>query len=214
MIVSCPTCATRHDVPPGAPAFACRACGGVIVAEASGFDAAAAAARLAEAAFLAEAGRLRRAARRRRGLMAWGAFTVITLAPLAAALSLPGLMLEILPQSASLYHRLGYAGASSGLEIRAVTPQRKQAEAGEILGVTGQIGNAGSAARKIPPIRFALLDGSGREVFSWFLPETAKALKPGDATGFVTRIADPPQTAQSLEIRFARAGEISSNAAP
>ena len=60
----------------------------------------------------------------------------------------------------------------------------------------------------------ALRDGANQEVYQWQLNTESKPLKPGEAKSFVTRIASPPQAAEAVEIRFARADEIGSNTMP
>jgi hypothetical protein len=185
-----------------------------VIARPDTFDAEGAAARLAQAALLAEAEQRLERQRWRRAVVVWSLFAGLCLSPLMLAGLMPERSVELFPKSQKLYRLVGLQVNPVGLEIHDVAPQRKKTQDAVMLAVTGQISNVSGRARKIPPIRFALLDVAGREVFSWSLPETARALKAGDQTGFITRIADPPQTAQSLEIRFARAGEIGSNAAP
>ena len=81
----------------------------------------------------------------------------------------------------------------------------------KIIAIKGDVVNVSSRNRKIPWLRFGLKDGAKAEVYTWQLDTAARPLNPGESTGFVTRIASPPETAGEVEIRFARAGEIGSN---
>jgi hypothetical protein len=53
-----------------------------------------------------------------------------------------------------------------------------------------------------------------KEVYQWQLDTESRPLRPGESKSFITRIASPPEAASTVEIRFARAEEISSNATP
>jgi hypothetical protein len=93
--------------------------------------------------------------------------------------------------------------------------QRHTIEGGtRVLSIKGEIANVSGRERKIPWMRFALRDGANAEVYRWILDSGARPLRPGESTAFVTRVAAPPETAKNLEIRFAHADEIGSNAAP
>jgi hypothetical protein len=68
---------------------------------------------------------------------------------------------------------------------------------------------------RVPALRFRLKDGAGREVYAWTLNGVGtRALRPGEATSFITRLAAPPLTAREIEISFARKTEIAVNRSP
>ena len=83
-----------------------------------------------------------------------------------------------------------------------------------ILLVKGEVSNATNDVRKIPWLRFALCDASGKELYSWNLDTATRPLRPGETTSFTTRVAAPPELARNLQIRFAHRDEIGSNPAP
>ena len=87
------------------------------------------------------------------------------------------------------------------------------ADGTRVFAVRGLVENVSGTERRIPSIRFALL-ADGREIYTWKLPATSRALKPGESTNFLTRVAAPPENADDLEIRFAREDEIGSTAGP
>ena len=83
-----------------------------------------------------------------------------------------------------------------------------------MIAIKGEVVNVSGTDRKIPWLRFGLKSVEHQEVYQWQLDTESRPLRPGEAKSFVTRVASPPETANTVEIRFARAEEISSNAAP
>ena len=62
--------------------------------------------------------------------------------------------------------------------------------------------------------RFILRDGEAKDVYAWTVDSGVRPLRPGEMTNFTTRVASPPEGAEAVQIRFARIGEIGSNAIP
>jgi hypothetical protein len=101
-----------------------------------------------------------------------------------------------------------------GLEIRNVELQHLLVDGERMIAVKGEVRNVSASSRKIPWLRFGLTSTGSKEVYSWQLDTGARPLRPGEATGFTTRVASPPENAQALQIRFARSDEIGSNKSP
>ena len=169
--------------------------------------------RLARAAKLRDEQSLANRKRKRREWALLAFILSLILIPSAILASFPQAMAKHIPGAARLYSGLGIPVNIYGLTISHIEPELKQTDAGPVLTLQGNITNIGQADRKIPPLRFSLL-ANEKEIFSWNLPASNRALKPGENTGFLTRIAAPPETAEKIEIRFAREGEIGSNAKP
>ena len=66
---------------------------------------------------------------------------------------------------------------------------------------------------RVPALLFRLKDAEGREVYT-LKGVATRALRPGEATGFTTRLASPPLNAREIEISFARTAEIALNPRP
>jgi hypothetical protein len=224
MIVTCPVCATRQQA--GTPA--CDTCGAAWVEGTSreivklGYEQA------ETIPFIdadIEVNRLTRAvrnnseqakaarARTRRELRAFAALAFAVTLPLAMLFVSPERVVAAVPGMADVYGKLGYQINLRGLAFRDVKPQLMDADGTRVFAVRGLVENVSKVERRIPAIRFALF-AKGREIYTWQLPATSRALKPGESTGFLTRLAAPPENADDLEIRFAREDEIGSNAAP
>lgn len=224
MIVTCPVCATRQ--PSGTPA--CTACGAGWIdgmareimplhpqaAETIPFiDADLEVSRLTRAARNSTEQARAAKLRARRELRAFAALAFAVCLPLAMLFVSPERVVAAVPGMADVYGKLGYEINLRGLVFRDVKPQLMEADGTRVFAVRGLVENVSATERRIPPIRFALFD-KGREIYTWNLPATSRALKPGESTGFLTRVATPPENAQDLEIRFARDDEIGSNADP
>ena len=233
MIVSCPSCATRYDLP--ANRFAaegtmikCASCGhswlearaieshsypvhglpAVIDHEVAPDE---------EVRRLVEAGREAQdnfaAARRnkRKKFAAWGVYAAIAATPLLMAMTFPEQVVRYAPAAIRAYKALGQDINIYGLELHRVEMQHILQDGTRVLSVKGEIVNITGGERKIPSLRFGLHDAAGAEVYQWTLDAGGRPLKPGESTSFVTRVASPPEAARNVEIRFAHADEIGSN---
>ena len=240
MIISCPSCATRYDwpsrqPPPEGMTLTCRGCGhGWIEARPldvidvgahetpralppplidHAYEPDGEVTRLMQAAREAREAHEDRRKRRFRTLQAWAIFGVVAVSPLAAAAALPEQVVRLAPAAIGVYARLGYDVNIYGLEIRRVEQQHVTANGTRVLTIKGEIANISGAARKIPWLRFGLLaPDSTTDLYHWTLDTGARPLRPGEVTGFITRVASPPETAGRVQIRFAHADEIGSNA--
>jgi hypothetical protein len=159
-------------------------------------------AREAQAHFAAK-----RAAKSRR-LRNWGIFAGFMLTPLIAAAAVPEMVVKVAPITLRAYQAAGYDINLYGLEIRKVERQHAIVDGKRILSVKGEISNVDEDTRKIPALHFVLEGPSGEALYSWNLDTASRPLRAGETTGFITRVAAPPEAAQNLKIRFARADEI------
>ncbi len=151
-----------------------------------------------------------RAAKQRR-LRNWGFFGAFAVLPFLAAALLPETVVGAVPISLKAYQAVGYDVNIYGLDIRRVERQHAIVEGKRILTLKGDISNISNDTRRIPWLRFALVDATGKEIYNWTLDTGARPLRAGETTGFVTRIQAPPEAAQNVKIRFARANEIGSD---
>ncbi len=138
------------------------------------------------------------------------ALSLLALSPIAIAVAMPEKIVSTAPASITLYHLFGQEINIYGLEIQKVELQQVQTGGQKIITVKGEVVNVSSNDRKIPWLRFGLKTSAEKEVYVWKLDTESRPLRPGEAKSFFTRIASPPETANSVEIRFARSDEISS----
>lgn len=149
--------------------------------------------------------------RRKRSLRNWAAYAVFFLAPIVAAALFPEAVVSAAPVTIKAYERLGYDINIYGLELRRVERQHAIVNGTRVLSIKGDILNVAGDVRKLPWLRFALEDDTGKELYAWTLDTAARPLRPGEITGFTTRVAAPPEGAHNLKIRFAKSDEIGSN---
>jgi zinc-ribbon domain len=232
MIVNCPSCSTRYSLPSLASSsvlLTCRSCGHRW-REAETIDAIdvtdvaprrltsvidhddapeIAASRLVMMAKQAQEEHQIRQFKRRRKMQQWAVFGSFVVAPFIAAAAMPETVVSAAPISIKAYEALGYEINLYGLEVRGLEREHVVMDGQRILAVKGLIANVDGDMRKIPWLRFALTGPTGEELYTWTLDTSAKPLlRPGETTSFVTRISAPPEAAQNLQIRFARANEI------
>jgi zinc-ribbon domain len=232
MIVHCPSCSTRYSLPSlalGSSLMTCRSCGhrwrevetieAIDVTDVSTRRLPAVieheeapeveASRLVQLARDAREEHALKQFKRRRTLQQWAVFGSIVLVPFVAAAAMPETVVQAAPISIKAYKALGYDINVYGLEVRAVEREHIIMDGQRILAIKGLIANVDGDMRKIPWLRFALTGPTGEELYTWTLDTGAKPLlRPGETTSFVTRISAPPEAAQNLQIRFARANEI------
>lgn len=151
---------------------------------------------------------------RRKHLVGWVALAVAASVPLLVALTLPERIVNALPATIVLYNWMGKDVNLYGLEIRSVEMKQLLVEGERVVSIRGELVNVSTTSRKVPWLRFGLVSDGQDEVYTWHLNTEARTLKPGEVKTFTTRLASPPDAARSVEIRFARADEIGSNATP
>lgn len=236
MIVSCPSCATRYDLPESRFAgegtlIRCAACGHswmegraveVIDIPARLVPAVAPAGaepereirRLVEASREAQLEFAARRRKRSQRLRRWAIFAACLMTPFAAAAASPETAVKLAPASIRLYEALGMDVNIYGLTLRRIETRHMMVDGTRVLAIKGEIVNVAGGERKIPWLLFRLAGGDGSEVYRWTLDSGARPLKPGEATNFVTRVASPPEQASSILIRFAHADEIGLDKVP
>jgi predicted Zn finger-like uncharacterized protein len=116
-------------------------------------------------------------------------------------------VVEVWPQSASLYSRLGMKVNATGLDIHSIKYTEAPQDGQLVLTVTGALTNVTNRELPVPQIRVGLIDGDKRELYHWTFAPDVMTLRPGQSTRFVTRLSNPPEQAAKAEVRFAKAGE-------
>lgn len=236
MLVRCPSCATKFELAVSrfdadGAMIKCAACGHdwiegravevtakpmvqlPAVVE-TGFEPDCEVRRLVDATREAQAAFAAKRRRRQALAAAWFGLAALAATPAVAALAFPETVVRAAPAAIAFYDWMGREVNIYGLAIRNVQIEHLLIDGKRVIAVKGEIANVTGSVRKIPWLRFGLKNGAAAEVYSWQLDTSSRPLNPGESTNFVTRIASPPDGAQNLEIRFARAEEIGSSAAP
>jgi len=153
--------------------------------------------------------------RRRAELRGWSILALVIALPLALLMLFPDRLAPLLPGAARLYMAVGLDAGIADFTIRGVEQSHELADGTRVLALRGEVVNSASREHRVPDLEFRLKDGAGREVYAWTLKGvTTRALKPGEATAFTTRLASPPLAAREIEIGFAEPGEFALNPRP
>ena len=116
-------------------------------------------------------------------------------------------VVQALPQTASLYARLGLPVNVRGLEIRDVAAFRNPAEDGrpaELI-VEGDLVGVGRSDMSVPALSVEIRDAGGATVRSFTAASPRAVLGPGETARFRASLVDPPSTSRAVELRFADA---------
>ena len=137
----------------------------------------------------------------------WAALAAVVLLIGFAATAYRQQIVQVWPQSASLYSKLGVKVSATGLDIHNIKYTEASQDGQLVLTVTGALTNVSSREQPVPQIRVALVDDDQRELYHWTFAPEVMTLRPGQSTKFVTRLSNPPEGAKKFVVRFAKAGE-------
>jgi predicted Zn finger-like uncharacterized protein len=204
MIITCPACHTKFQLPPaslGADGrnVRCSSCGERLFVEAFtdvpapppplDIDPAERAAPAAEAAI-------------GRRLTPWLAGGLLLLLA-AAAIAGRNQIAHHLPAIAPVYQRLGLSlELPLGIEFRDLGSERRTTRGQSVLVVTGEITNISGQRREVPPIRVAVLDADRRELDHGSFDPPEPALGPGGVARFEVELDAPPPEASDFSVSF------------
>jgi predicted Zn finger-like uncharacterized protein len=147
----------------------------------------------------------------RKRLYGWAGFAAAAIAPLALALLNPETTVRLFPASMLVFAGLGLPVNIYGLEVRRIEQQHVIVDGTRVISIRGEIVNVSDSDRKVPSLRFTLLNNANDGVYAWTLDAGIRPLRPGEMTTFTTRVASPPPAAANVQIRFAHAEEIGVN---
>jgi len=148
--------------------------------------------------------------RRDRVRVAIGAWTgagVALAASAAAAIVFREDVATMWPNAAGAYAAVGLDVNVYGLEFSDLDIDRAYEGPTPVLSVRGSVRNIGSERTAPPPLRLALRDAKGEEIYAWVVKVETPGIAPGGAAPFVATLDNPPSQAVDLEVTFASAKE-------
>jgi predicted Zn finger-like uncharacterized protein len=143
----------------------------------------------------------------RAAIGAWGGAGAAVAAAATGAVLLREDIAGVWPQAAGAYAAVGLDVNVYGLEFADLQIERVYDGPTPTLVVSGAIRNIGGDEKPAPPLRFALQDANGAEVYHWVMRIDGRALAPGGSVPFSSTIDNPPLQAANLEATFASARE-------
>jgi hypothetical protein len=111
-------------------------------------------------------------------------------------------VVRFLPQTASLYARIGLPVNLRGLAFENVKTSRELADGVPMLIVEGDIVGTTGRHTEVPRLRFAVTDSTGKEIYAWTARPSRTLLTPGETMPFRSRLASPPAEASGVSVRF------------
>ncbi|MEZ5785132.1 MAG: DUF3426 domain-containing protein [Xanthobacteraceae bacterium] len=146
--------------------------------------------------------REREAQRRRMRRPSWTTVILTLMVVIAAILAFRSQVVRAMPQTASLFARIGLPVNLRGLAFHQVAVEKEQSDGVAVLIVRGAVVNVTRRLIEVPRLRFALRDAAGAEVHHWTTLPAQPVLGPGDVMPFRTRLASPPENGEDILIRF------------
>jgi hypothetical protein len=134
---------------------------------------------------------------------------IIALQLLAVAAVLLGRAeaVRVLPEAASLFRAIGLPVNLRGLVLAGVTTRTERQDGVAVLTVEGRIESDSGSPVAVPPLRFALRDAAGSELYAWTARPDAATLGPGESLPFRARVAAPPPGGNDVLVRFVLASD-------
>jgi hypothetical protein len=126
----------------------------------------------------------------------------LQLAAVAAILLGRAEVVRVLPETASLFRTIGLPVNLRGLAFAGVKTRTEIQDGVAVLIVEGRIESESDSAVMVPPLRFALHDAAGAELYAWTTLVDAATLGPGESLPFRAQMASPPPGGDDVLVRF------------
>jgi hypothetical protein len=130
------------------------------------------------------------------------ALTALQLVAVAAVLLARVEVVRVMPEAASLFRMIGLPVNLRGLVFAGLGTRIEQQDGGAALIVEGRIESDSHSAVSVPPLRFALRDGAGVELYAWTASLDAATLGPGESLPFQARMISPLPGGHDVLVRF------------
>ncbi|WP_298963974.1 MJ0042-type zinc finger domain-containing protein [uncultured Roseibium sp.] len=111
------------------------------------------------------------------------------------------------PDLASLFQVIGFDVNLRGLEFRNLRTFTEVEDGKRVLVVEGSIRNLLNENNNVPAVRLSIRSPDLQEVYAWTVEPRTRALNGLDETRFRTILADPPEGASDIQIRFVDRGK-------
>jgi hypothetical protein len=111
-------------------------------------------------------------------------------------------IVQIAPQTASLFSAIGLPVNLRGLVFENVRTTGEVHEGVPVLIVEGTIANVADKTVEVPRLRFAMRNRGGQEIYAWTSVTGRSILSPGETATFRTRLASPPSEGREVVVRF------------
>jgi hypothetical protein len=131
------------------------------------------------------------------------AILALQLAAVTAVLLGRAEVVRAMPEAASLFRMIGLPVNLRGLVFAGLETRTEWRDGVAVLIVAGRIESRSDSAVTVPPLRFALRDAAGAELYAWTVPPDVATLGRGESLPFQVRMASPPPGGNDVLVRFA-----------
>ena len=111
------------------------------------------------------------------------------------------------PAAARAYALVGLPVNALGIEFANLRVERDFDNGLPILSVAGEVVNVSGQTIQVPRLRVALRDRTQREIYRWTVAITSAPLEADSRARFATRLAAPPKEARAVFLRFEMGAE-------
>jgi predicted Zn finger-like uncharacterized protein len=106
------------------------------------------------------------------------------------------------PQLAGVFEGLGLSVNTRGLALSSVESGLVDDGQGRFLIVEGDVTNIARGVTALPAIEVRVKDAAGQTLYTWTTDPPRPALEPAELVRFRARLAQPPENARSVQVRF------------
>lgn len=109
------------------------------------------------------------------------------------------------PQLASVFETVGLPVNVRGLSLGAIESGLIEDGSNRFLVVEGDVTNVTKSKARVPLIEVAVKDAAGATLYSWTTEPPRASLEPAELIRFRARLASPPESGRSVQVRFTSA---------
>jgi predicted Zn finger-like uncharacterized protein len=152
--------------------------------------------------FAARRQRLKARRQQARRSSRWTALILVLFAFNVALIGARSEVVRFLPQTASLFAAIGLPVNLRNLNFENVRISKERQDGVNITIIEGTIVSTAKKPIEVPRLRFAALNATGQEVYTWTALPARSILGPGESEEFRSRLASPPADANNVMVRF------------
>ncbi|MGB7259678.1 MAG: MJ0042-type zinc finger domain-containing protein [Pseudolabrys sp.] len=152
--------------------------------------------------FAARRERLQTKRRQRQSRSRWTAIILVLVAFNVAIVGARDEVVRYVPQTASLFAKIGLPVNLRHLVFEGVKVSRETNDGATVLLIEGKIVSKSDKPVEVPRLRFSARNDKGQELYTWTALAGRSVLPPGESLDFQSRLASPPKNATDVLVRF------------
>lgn len=158
--------------------------------------------------FAARRARLQARRKTKRKSSKWTATILVLLGFNILLVAARSEVVRYLPQSASLFAAIGLPVNLRHLSFQDIKIAKDEHDGVSVLSVSGKIVSQSGSPVEVPPLRFAIRNAAGQEIYVWTTNPGKSVLEPGQTLAFHSRLASPPADSADVLVRFVNPDDV------